>query len=723
MTRTQRLRSMVVITLLATLTSIALLVFAYRRATTLNELRLQSDSTLQVLYRLSNRTYELLYSASDLSEARDAWQAELDAAQERVEELPFHPALGLLSREIQQRIRQTSTLWSYTTSGFVSGGRLMDELMEESSRIEAEGVVVDNFASILDQIREASTSEGAENPLQDLSFAVQRSYMEIDGTNEQLWFFTTSAFEGFGNDIQIEVDRVTRLTIVLSSLIAAVLITLVLVLLLTSVNYLQTAAEHLEENVRERTHAIQSLLDSSGEGFFSFGTDLIVRTEVSRECEAIFGRAIVGERAPDLLFHDPQKRTDFEYAMDLVFSGRSDPDVVFDVLDDQIQLEEKIAEVVFRLVDESTVLCILRDVTVQRQLESEFDEERENREMILRVVTARSFFLNLVEEASHLFHTLESYMVNGAYVADADQTAEMMRELHTFKSNCGFLRMRSSAETAHGLEDKLAEYELLGEPSDLGFAIRDFRRAYESEIESVTGALGRDWLDRSGTYEVDGEELEFVLSEAKRLHGPDSPIANAVDRLASVSLRDLFTRMSDYATQLAKGRGKQITTTTDDTDIRIPRELHAALSDILTHLIRNMVDHGIELPGRREKAGKKPDGTIRLSARSADSTLTIVVSDDGAGINPSRVRKRAVQRGLVAADQTLSTPELIRLVFTDGFSTTDSVTAVSGRGIGLSAVRETVRAQNGRIHLKTRTGRGTEITLEFPIARPVRSTG
>ena len=710
MSQTARLRVVIVFAIVAALVSIAVAGLAFRRATELQSLRLETDATLQGVYRLSNTTYSMLYAASDFQDAYAFWQTQFDRAFESLDALAFHPGLSLLDDQVGQRVRQTRNLWGVSTNGFVSGARLLDEILgalpEEVDR--------SNLADIVSQLEELRTPDGGGELPQSLLFDVRRAFLEIDATNEGFGFFTTSALTGLGSDIQNAAQQAIRTTIIVASIVAVGLILLVLGALVFGVRLLQSANANLEVRVQERTRSIQSLLDFSGEGFLSFGSDLIIRPEISRECETIFGRSVVGLNVSRVLFDDPEKQEDFSSAMEIVFSGRSDPEVVFDVLDSRISIGGKTIEVSLNMVDEDSVMCALRDITENEQLRAQNEEQQRKREMVLRIVTARSQFTGILDEGDELFSRLDAHLVSGEFTARDDEYDSLTRELHTFKSNAGFLKMRNSSELAHELETALIDAHIMGDTEPVTPLIDSFRGAYREEIQFVKQAVGEQWVQNRSMQEVDGDSLQDIYHHVLAEHGHDTELVQKLDAISRLPLSSLFARMEEHAVMLSSSRGKYVQVTWDDQDASVHTRVYQAVSDALNHLVRNMVDHGIEFPPHREQAGKPHAGTIDFSVERENGRLKIRVSDDGRGIDVDQVHDRARQLGIVGTTEKLTPQDLVRTVFSDGFSTAAATTATSGRGEGLPAVRQRIRELGGTIHLSTRRGRGTQFTLTIP---------
>jgi two-component system, chemotaxis family, sensor kinase CheA len=154
---------------------------------------------------------------------------------------------------------------------------------------------------------------------------------------------------------------------------------------------------------------------------------------------------------------------------------------------------------------------------------------------------------------------------------------------------------------------------------------------------------------------------------------------------------------------------------TEGGDTEVDKNIIDSLTEPLVHMIRNSLDHGVEDVAAREASGKPATATVRLSACQSGGEVLISISDDGAGLNAEAIRERAVERGLIAADQYISTEALYQLIFEPGFSTAKNLSSVSGRGVGMDAVRRVVDDLRGTIDVKSVAGQGTKVTLRLPL--------
>jgi two-component system, chemotaxis family, sensor kinase CheA len=196
-------------------------------------------------------------------------------------------------------------------------------------------------------------------------------------------------------------------------------------------------------------------------------------------------------------------------------------------------------------------------------------------------------------------------------------------------------------------------------------------------------------------------------------------LKNSVMSMRAQPVKTVFQRMTRLVRELATKTGKKVQLEMHGESTEVDKTVIERLSDPITHIIRNSIDHGIESPAARLAAGKKEGGTIRLCAEQRGGRIVIEITDDGAGINSERVLKKARERGLVAADAVLSTDETNNLIFLPGFSTAEVVSDLSGRGVGMDVVRRNIQDLGGRITLKSDPGRGMSIELALPLTLAV----
>ena len=194
---------------------------------------------------------------------------------------------------------------------------------------------------------------------------------------------------------------------------------------------------------------------------------------------------------------------------------------------------------------------------------------------------------------------------------------------------------------------------------------------------------------------------------------------DAVMSMRAQPVRTAFARVPRLLRDLEIETGKSVALDVTGETTEVDKTVVDRIGEPLVHLIRNAVDHGMESPTERLAAGKPAQGLIRLSAEHRSGRIVISVSDDGRGINRDKVRAKAIERGVIAADAALSDEDLDNLIFAPGFSTADTVSNISGRGVGLDVVRRNVASFGGRVALTSLPGQGSTFRLTLPLTLAV----
>jgi two-component system, chemotaxis family, sensor kinase CheA len=194
-------------------------------------------------------------------------------------------------------------------------------------------------------------------------------------------------------------------------------------------------------------------------------------------------------------------------------------------------------------------------------------------------------------------------------------------------------------------------------------------------------------------------------------------LQTAVMRVRLQPIRKVFSRFPRIARETARGLGKQVEVELIGEDTGLDKNLVEALADPLVHMVRNSVDHGIELPPQRLAAGKPACGKLKLSAEQAGDHILIIVADDGAGIDAERLRSKAVEKGLIPSAEAarLSLQECLQLVFLPGLSTRDNISELSGRGVGMDVVKSSITALGGSVQIESRPCFGTQVRIRVPL--------
>jgi len=270
-------------------------------------------------------------------------------------------------------------------------------------------------------------------------------------------------------------------------------------------------------------------------------------------------------------------------------------------------------------------------------------------------------------------------------------------------------------------------------PSEEGASVAAVQRSGAPSVRRMTGsAVKVDTAKLDQLVDLVGELViaqSLVQLDPALVRLGDSKTAKNLNQLGRIttelqktamSLRVVpvgqsFQRMARVFRDLVLESGKQATLETAGEDAELDRTIVEQLADPLMHMVRNAVDHGLEKPADREKAGKPATGCIRLSATHQSGHVVIEVSDDGRGLDQDRILRKAIERGLVKEQVQLTEAETLDLIFEPGFSTSEQVTAISGRGVGMDVVKREIEKLRGRVEVRSQPGKGTTFLMRVPL--------
>jgi two-component system chemotaxis sensor kinase CheA len=207
-------------------------------------------------------------------------------------------------------------------------------------------------------------------------------------------------------------------------------------------------------------------------------------------------------------------------------------------------------------------------------------------------------------------------------------------------------------------------------------------------------------------------ELHKIAEEVERL------VWELRDNTMSIRMLPIgstFNKFNRLVRDLSNNLGKKIELVTEGAETELDKTVIEKLNDPLVHLIRNSIDHGIEMPAERAAAGKKETGTILLSAKHSGDSVLIQIKDNGKGIDPEKIKEKAIEKGIIPENAELATKEACELIFAAGFSTAEQVSNISGRGVGMDVVKKNIESLRGTIDISSEKGKGTTIALKLPL--------
>lgn len=304
---------------------------------------------------------------------------------------------------------------------------------------------------------------------------------------------------------------------------------------------------------------------------------------------------------------------------------------------------------------------------------------------------------------------------------ESDRIDDMMNQVGELVTN------KSSYEQ---YDDDLTSYTKIIE-----YGINDIRKYYKDSVIQILRKLEyyvnkkeikdlrNSYLDGFNNKLIDMVKMEEDLKETldkfrnsyQLLTRVTNDLQETVMKIRMLPIAQTFNRFPRLIRDLSRDLGKEVKLEMSGEETELDKSVIEVLVDPLIHIVRNAMDHGIEMPEEREKAGKPRVGTISLSASHNGNLIVIKISDDGKGMSPQKIFENAVKKGLVSADAKLTEKQMLEYIFAPGFSTATKVTNLSGRGVGMDVVKKSLDKINGTVGIETELGKGSTFFLRIPL--------
>jgi len=472
--------------------------------------------------------------------------------------------------------------------------------------------------------------------------------------------------------------------------------------------------ENLERLVAERTAALHTrnaamrlVLDNVEQGLATIELDGKVSPERSRAFDDWFGASNPEDSfAARLARGNALLRDTLNASWEQVTDGLLPLECAIDQMPRHIESDGRQYELSYKAILEQEslrgALLVVSDVTREKERTRRDAEQRELLAVFEHFMRDRAGFVEFFKECDAL--------VSAVVGAAAEKPQLLLRTLHTLKGNCGIFGVQSVAAVAHRLE---------GLTLDSGSSLSVEQSA---ELANAWNAFADRVLRLSGAETESGVEVTYdelhELEAAARARAPHAKLEALLTRLKYERGSTRLRRVAEHAKSLARrlGKGEPEIEIEAGPDVRFQAERWAPFWSAFVHVVRNALDHGIETGQARLAAGKPERAKLKLVAKSAAELLTIEIGDDGRGIDWANVAEKARARGLPSASEQ----DLVEALFCDGLSTAQDVTEVSGRGVGMSAVRDAARSLGGVVTVTSAPAAGTTIRFRFPIAEATK---
>jgi two-component system, chemotaxis family, sensor kinase CheA len=290
------------------------------------------------------------------------------------------------------------------------------------------------------------------------------------------------------------------------------------------------------------------------------------------------------------------------------------------------------------------------------------------------------------------------------------------------------------AERSKSVGQKFGEsliQEGMASPREVSKALREQRHSMENaasvridtrKLDNLVDMVGELVIAQSMVLqspEVQKIKDQKLQKDSVQLNRITAELQRISMSMRMVPIKSTFQKMIRLVRDLSKKSGKEVTLLMHGEETEIDRNMVEEIYEPLVHMIRNSVDHGIETPEERERAGKDPTGTIAIAAEQKGGNIVIDIQDDGSGLDAARIRSKAIERGIISASEQLDERAIYDLIFHAGFSTRDAVTDVSGRGVGMDVVKKCVERLRGKMEVSSQKGKGSYFQMKLPLTMAI----
>ncbi len=480
--------------------------------------------------------------------------------------------------------------------------------------------------------------------------------------------------------------------------------------------------------LREKNNHIQAMLSNMHQGLFTVEASGNIHQEYSVFLENIFEtKEISGHNAMNFLFGNANLGSDTVDCIKVALDSMIGEDELNFGFNKHLLLREYSADFSGNrkylsldwdpIVDNDVVselMVSVRDVTQLKQLEHEALTKKRDLDII-------SQLLNIPAKKYLTFAASTKRFIaeNRDYIERNDQKSEavialLFRNMHTIKGNCRTFGLHFFSDVAHDVESVYSALktdsskswdreQLFADLERIDNVLQEYEYVYYTILKR--GDKGRDhngfWADKKAIEIIQ----QGIAAMFRKFPQPQDtaelvPIQTLINEALSTPFNEVLTDLEQSLSSIALQLNKETPTVIiDDNHIRIQSSAIELITNVFTHILRNSVDHGIETPAVRRQSGKPPSGTIEIRTLTQDQKLYLYVKDDGQGINVDRLFAKGIEIGQWAAGDKPSYDEIANLIFASGISTKEQVTDISGRGVGMDAVKQFLLEQNANIKL------------------------
>jgi len=492
---------------------------------------------------------------------------------------------------------------------------------------------------------------------------------------------------------------------------------------------LQTKVEKRTEALSQQTKKVTDLLNNAAQGFLSFDKGFLVDDEYSIECENLLGKDLKNNDITKLLFPKYSKQI-LLFKENILDAFASDNELtsslILSLLPSEIIINNRAISIKYKIISDTKIMMILTNITDNKRLQNKIKKEQRIQKMIVTIVSDSLQFYEIKNNFEEFCKDILLYI----HVIDTvKKNANTINALvHTFKGLFAQQYMEKTVKELHHFESQISKFieDVNCNNNDLKDFIESFdmKNCMNEDLEVVAEMLGEDFMNRDTQIKIDEEFITYLEKKIVSFCALDTAqkheceeILHEIKKIKYKPLKYYLSRHPKFCQQLCISLNKSIYVFEIDgsNEVYITDKYKPFINSLI-HIFRNSCDHGIETKEDRINLGKDERGTISCSFEIIDNDLYLEIRDDGKGIDVKALKKKIVQKKLISKKEIddLSDKEIMNFIFNDNFTTNDSITQISGRGIGLAAVKIELDKLDGEINIATNLNEGTLFRFRLP---------
>ncbi|MEA3513349.1 MAG: response regulator [Campylobacterota bacterium] len=471
---------------------------------------------------------------------------------------------------------------------------------------------------------------------------------------------------------------------------------------------------------------INTLLSNATNGYLLINKDFKVEDGYSLKCLEIFNKDSIKDcNILELLFKTSSKTRDtFEKGVKNIINSinKSKQQLYISLMPKEIKIDNKYIFVTYKKISRKHIMIILDDITQTKNLENKIKKQKEKQDTIIAVVSNIENFLYIKKEFNELIGKIYVNRNTISYENCKSREA-FLRKLHTFKGLFSQMYMYNTSNAIHELESKIA----MSSKNQKNIEINENENIvsnFNNDTKLIKDILGKNYFNiqkklKTNSLSLDKikEELKDIINKPININFKLRNVVSSIELLSYKSLYDIFLSHSSIIDNLSKDLNKSVYKfkISGDKNLKIPFEYEDFFRNFI-HLYKNSLDHGIKDEITREINNKKPIATISCEFFLKDNKLTVKISDDGEGLDKDKILIMAQSKNMITDQEieNITDQEIYNLIFRNNFSTSKTVNSISGRGIGMSAVKESLDELNGVIEIDNNYPNGLTYIFTIP---------